>query len=310
MDKYVSIVMCTYNGSKYLAEQLESIVNQDYRPIEMVVVDDCSTDNTWQILQGWQSKYPFFRIFQNESNLGYNKNFEKAIQLATGEYIALSDQDDIWMPDKISLLVAAMQAKPDAVLAHSKNVAMENGILKYNHANLRNFFEGTDLRKLFLHSQFSGHAILFKTSLVPSLVPFPEGIIYDWWISVNACAAGSIVFVDKILVHHRVHDSNATKQLSKTNLTSSLDIDQILALFLTINDMQPTHKLFLEQLIAVFKAHELKSVGTIDWDFFFFFLKNRKIIYAHKKRKLPIISQVKHACRLAKKNFRGAGGEI
>ncbi len=303
----VSIVMCTYNGSQYLDEQLNSIVNQDYRPIEIVVVDDCSKDETWKKLKHWENKYSdIFRLYSNETNLGYNKNFEKALLLAKGEYIAISDQDDIWMFTKISALVNSLETKTWASMAHCKNVTLTKDKLKFNHTNLRNFFEGTDVRKLFLYSQFSGHVILFRKTLLEKIIPFPDGIIYDWWIGVNACVNGGIAFVDEVLVHHRIHSSNATDSAR----TCPLDIDELLQLFYRIENMNQSHRNFLDKLISLFKQHKKNTYGKIDWKLFHFFFANRKIIYGHKRRKLPIISQTKHAFRLSRKSLAGVGGEI
>src|SRR5256885_16654050 len=123
---FVSVVMCTYNGEQFLDEQIASVLNQDYKNIELIIVDDHSSDNTWQKLQQWQQKSPTIKIFRNEFNLGYNKNFEKAIQLASGNFIALSDQDDIWLPCKLSKLLNAFSYK-DIILAHSRSVRLENG---------------------------------------------------------------------------------------------------------------------------------------------------------------------------------------
>ena len=97
----ISIVMATYNGGLYLEQQMESIVVQTYPNIEIIIVDDCSTDNTIEILQMFQQKYSNIKLFNNAANLGYIKNFEKGCSLASGEYIALCDQDDYWHPDKL-----------------------------------------------------------------------------------------------------------------------------------------------------------------------------------------------------------------
>ena len=84
----VSIALCTYNGGAYLGEQLDSIVNQSYSPLELIAVDDCSTDNTLDILKEYAAKYPFIKVFVNPENLGYIRNFEKALQLCNGDFIA------------------------------------------------------------------------------------------------------------------------------------------------------------------------------------------------------------------------------
>lgn len=93
--------MTTYNGVKYLREQIESILSQTYKDFELIICDDCSKDSTVSILKKYQNKDSRVKYFINESNLGFKKNFEKAISLCSGEYVAFSDQDDIWLPEKL-----------------------------------------------------------------------------------------------------------------------------------------------------------------------------------------------------------------
>ncbi len=109
MDKQlVSVAMCTYNGAKYIQEQLDSIAAQSRLPDELVVCDDRSSDNTIEIVKSFGSKVPFsVSLYLNEENLGIIKNFEKAISLCTGNIIALSDQDDVWKPNKIEKILTA-----------------------------------------------------------------------------------------------------------------------------------------------------------------------------------------------------------
>jgi len=103
--QFLSVAMCTYNGEQYLQEQLDSIIAQTRLPNEVVVCDDGSTDATLQILDEFQETAPFpVRIYRNGTRLGPTKNFEKAIKLCSGNVIALSDQDDVWMPHKLERL--------------------------------------------------------------------------------------------------------------------------------------------------------------------------------------------------------------
>ena len=107
----ISIALCTYNGDPYLSELLESLAGQDFRPCELVVCDDGSTDSTLSILNEFEHVAPFpIRIFNNTENLGVIKNFEKALSLCTGDYIAPCDQDDIWQPEKLERLVTRLHA--------------------------------------------------------------------------------------------------------------------------------------------------------------------------------------------------------
>ena len=99
--KTVSVVMCTYNGERFLREQMDSILAQTYPIHEIIISDDCSTDGTIDILREYAAKHTFIKIHQNARNIGFNSNFYHAFNRATGEYIAISDQDDIWFPQKI-----------------------------------------------------------------------------------------------------------------------------------------------------------------------------------------------------------------
>jgi glycosyltransferase involved in cell wall biosynthesis len=104
----ISIAMATYNGENYIREQIDSILNQTYQEFELIICDDCSTDSTWTILQEYEKKDHRINCQLNEKNIGFVKNFEKAIRLSQGEYIAFSDQDDIWTSDHLEILLATI----------------------------------------------------------------------------------------------------------------------------------------------------------------------------------------------------------
>ena len=121
----VSIALCTYNGEAYLREQLDSIANQSYSPLELIAVDDSSSDNTLEILKEYAAIYPFIKIFVNPENLGYIRNFEKALQLCSGDFIALSDQDDIWDHKKIEKQVNSIGN--NLLVYHDSEFVDQNG---------------------------------------------------------------------------------------------------------------------------------------------------------------------------------------
>jgi glycosyltransferase involved in cell wall biosynthesis len=127
----ISIAMCTYNGAKYIDEQLETIIAQDYPLHEIIVVDDRSSDDTFKILEDWKSKHPtLFKLYLNGENLGFDKNFEKAISLCTGDLIAIADQDDVWMKDKLSSLVQLF-TNENVMLGHGASITLKNGNLHH-----------------------------------------------------------------------------------------------------------------------------------------------------------------------------------
>src|SRR5688572_30528777 len=116
----ISVAMCTYNGADFLSDQLESIIAQSRPPDEIVVCDDGSTDETQTLLKQFAAASPVHvTLHFNEKNLGSVKNFEKAINLCTGDVIALSDQDDVWYADKLQLIENVFRAAPKAGLVFS-----------------------------------------------------------------------------------------------------------------------------------------------------------------------------------------------
>lgn len=115
----VSVVMATYNGEKYIKEQLDSICNQTYQIDEIIICDDKSTDNTVELIENYtlsNGLQNLITLYKNDVNLGYADNFNRVIGLAEGEYIFFSDQDDIWVADKIQKMVDIMEKNPDCAL--------------------------------------------------------------------------------------------------------------------------------------------------------------------------------------------------
>jgi len=208
----VSIALCTYNGERYLVEQLDSIINQTYTNIEIIVVDDGSSDGTLDILQSYAEKYPKFKVYKNKVNLGYIKNFEKAISLCTGDCIALSDQDDIWELNKIDIMVDNIG--DHLLLYHDSTFISENGqTMNRKMSDIREFYSGNDSRIFLLENCVSGHAILFKKELCNFFISFPENTFHDWWLVYLASNNGKVGFVNNCLVNYRQHTEANTNIL-------------------------------------------------------------------------------------------------
>src|ERR1051326_9204347 len=129
----LSIALCTYNGAVYLKEQLESIAAQTRRPDELVISDDQSTDNTLRVIEEFAPTAGFpVRLSVNESNLGTPKNFEKAISLCRGDVIVLSDQDDVWHPDKLESVERVFESKPQLSLVFSNAELVDETLRLYD----------------------------------------------------------------------------------------------------------------------------------------------------------------------------------
>jgi glycosyltransferase involved in cell wall biosynthesis len=203
----VSVAIATYNGEKYIGEQLNSILNQTYTNIEIVITDDNSADNTVSIIKAFQQKHISIVLFIKEKNSGVTETFENSIKNCKGEFIALSDQDDIWQLDKIEILVNEM-GNEDAVYSNSLLVD-KNGMSLTKEfksiMNLKSYYSGAPF---LLSNCVPGHTILMKSGFAKMILPFPRNIMFDRWISFCAAANNGIKFVDKPLVLYRQHDTN------------------------------------------------------------------------------------------------------
>ena len=310
LSPLVSVVMCTYNGEKYIDEQITSILQQSYTNFELIIVDDRSTDSTWSKLLHWQQQYPGkIKSFQNEVNLGYNKNFESAIQRASGDFIALSDQDDIWLPEKITAQMAAF-SNDTIVLVHNKSVRLEGTSLNYKKAALQHHFSGNRTRKFFFFNHIMGHDMIFRRSLVPYIVPIPDKMSYDCWIAVVATCLGSVVSVGTFLVHHRIHESNNFFSSQATSKKKELDLYETLRLFSAIPALKKEDARYLAELIPLLEQQSATDKPVFNWKLFRFLLKNSKDIFGHKRRLLPALSYLKNAIKYSKMSFRGRGISI
>ncbi len=208
--------MCVYNGEKYLAEQLDTLVNQTYANIEIVVVDDGSKDRSREILREYAAQYPALRVYENDVNLGYVRNFEKAITLCEGEYIALCDQDDIWDLGKIAKQVAGIG---DSLLIYHDSAFMdEQGrqmTWKRKMSDIIHLYSGSEPKIFLYFNCVSGHSILFKRELRDEFLPFNPEHFHDHWIAYVAANLGSIKVIPETLVRYRQHTSTSTDILNK-----------------------------------------------------------------------------------------------
>lgn len=205
----VSVALCTYNGEQYLREQLDSILKQDYLHIsEIVCIDDNSSDNTWSILNEYAKLYNQFRIFRNEINEGYIKNFQKALSLTTNKYIAISDQDDVWYPTKISKLIETIG---DSLMVYSDNQYIDsNGkFLEKKFSDFINLQKTTSCLNFALFNAISGHTMMIDRDLLNIALPFNSDIPYDFWLGFHAAQFSEIQYVDEALVGYRQHMNNA-----------------------------------------------------------------------------------------------------
>lgn len=236
----LSVALCTYNGEKYISEQLQSIATQTVLPDELIICDDHSTDATVGYINRFAEAAPFpVRIYCNDVSLGVIHNFEKAISLCMGDYIALSDQDDVWLPDKIEKSMALMKSEEakhaegnTPILVHTDlKVVNENlDIMSSSLMHLQKFHNENSqqaLRTLLVQNYVTGCTVVINRKLKEIATPFPINIImHDWWLALFAASEGEIAFLDESTILYRQHGANAVgakKYFSTKNIKKVLN---------------------------------------------------------------------------------------
>lgn len=296
----ISIVLCTYNGEKYLAKQLDTLINQTFPFTELIISDDASTDSTLAILSDFQKKENRIKILKNSVNLGFNKNFEKAISSATGNWIAPADQDDVWELNKLELMKKDIEDGVTLVHCNSSKFYKKNTDEKKTYPHYKKF-NGNDARQLFLYNTIEGHTMLLQRKVAEAAFPIPENIYFDWWLGFHAALLGKVIWNKNYLVNRRMHEENSS-ELQMANIRKEKK-QLVQALYYT-NELCKSASnnesvfLFGNQL-----EHKLKlAVAGKKMPLFFFLLSNRKIIFYYKTVKpvISIISYIKAASRFLK----------
>jgi glycosyltransferase involved in cell wall biosynthesis len=215
----ISVAMCTFNGADFLPAQLESIVRQTRPPDEIIVCDDASTDATRGVLESFAqtSRIPVSPYFSDE-NIGFVKNFERAIGLCTGDVIALSDQDDVWRADKLELIEQSFAANTAAGVVFSdaeivdknlrpldKRMWDEVGFDAHKQKLIR---EGRSLEVLIYGWTVTGATMAFRSAFVKLALPIPTNIamIHDGWIALTIAAVAGVTFIEEPLIKYRQHE--------------------------------------------------------------------------------------------------------
>ncbi len=198
--------MATYNGEKFILEQLESFAKQTVLPNEVVITDDCSTDNTLSVINLFKETAPFkIRVYSNEKNLGYTQNFNKALQLCTNELIFLSDQDDVWFPNKIEYMVDLVN------LQQSKDVFMIDAELVNEDLQTSRLTKQGQIKNLGLSENtfVMGCCMVVRKTFLDVILPIPKDFIgHDDWIAILSDFLEVRVIDNSILQLYRRHGDN------------------------------------------------------------------------------------------------------
>jgi glycosyltransferase involved in cell wall biosynthesis len=216
----ISVALCTFNAAKYLNQLLDSLANQSFLIDELIVCDNASDDNTVKLVEEYHGFKPnTIKLFRNETNLGFNKNFEMAISLCTGDIIFTCDADDIWKSNKVEAMIKKFAAYPaaylifsDAELIDSDNNPLPSTLWeKWGfYANDRELWKDNNYacRQLSLNNnKVSGPTIAFRKQLKEDIFPFDfsTGLCFDAYLALCAAKRNGLYFMDECLIQYRIH---------------------------------------------------------------------------------------------------------
>lgn len=220
-DVTVSVAMATHNGARYLGEQLGSILAQT-RPVdEIVLSDDASTDGTVEFAQGLlvaEAAAPRFVVLRNPEPLRPTRNFEQALGAVTGDIVVLSDQDDRWMPERVSRALARFEHDPALLLLHGDALRIDDAgavlpagllaALRMTSSELREIRSGRAFQTLMRRNLVTGATTAFRRELLDAALPIPAGWVHDEWLGIVAAALGGVGLLEEPLVEYRQHSGN------------------------------------------------------------------------------------------------------
>lgn len=228
----VSVAMCTFNGAGFLRKQLDSILGQSDMPDELVVCDDGSTDETINILEEYSELAPFpVNIHRCPVRLGVAQNFAKCINLCSGDLVVLSDQDDIWLPDRIRETRATFAANENLTFTFSDAILIDESgrdlgrtiyrDMRVMRKDQQRLERGTALMPtLLVYGGVCGCTMAFRSKFLPIILPIPETWIHDQWISLVLCAIGPSARI-RPTVQYRQHPAQSIG-LGKLNLKARM----------------------------------------------------------------------------------------
>lgn len=209
--------MATYNGEKYLREQVDSILQQSYRNFRLLISDDCSTDRTREILSEYAKKDSRVVVFLQNKNIGVLKNFEYLMQKVETECFMFADQDDIWQKDKIQRSVDKMDETGSDLVYTNLEVVNENlQLINKSYWSLKGFEKKikkyNNFETLYLNNFVTGCTMLVKSKWLSKILPLPQNseyILHDYWTALIVAKFGKISYIEQPQVKYRQHGENS-----------------------------------------------------------------------------------------------------
>lgn len=219
MKPTCGVALCTYNGQEYLQEQLESIVNQSRLPDAIVICDDRSTDQTWEILKAFEATSPIpVTIARNDAQRGIIRNFERAVSMLQTDLIFLCDQDDIWLPDKVAGLSSVLAGAPETLLVFTDALLIDGtgrelGMTLFDGLQLdpwekKALAGGNGFEVFCRRNLVTGATAAFRRSLLSTAMPFPDVCLHDEWLALIASAKGKVTRLPTPTIKYRQHEKN------------------------------------------------------------------------------------------------------
>lgn len=294
----IDILLATYNGEKYLEEQIDSILNQTYQNFNLLVSDDCSTDATRDILEQYVKKDPRIKVYKQEKNLGYVKNFEFLLTKVKNNYYMLSDQDDVWLPMKIEKSLEALKRENADLVYGDLEVVDENLKMLYPSFNdymrlTRKIEKCHDYKVQYLYNTVTGCTLLSKKEFLDKILPIPtisKYMIHDYWIAFIISIYGKTYCMKETYIKYRQHGNNqvGTNKIShgfrKMKQVRDLFIDVKLGVFGTyVSENEKLPKPIQElnnKALAYFQMLQTKkNFNFRQWKVFHELYKNETFSY-------------------------------
>jgi glycosyltransferase involved in cell wall biosynthesis len=289
MNSVIEILLATYNGEKFLKEQIESIFSKSSKDIHLIIRDDGSTDNTLEIIHEAINKFPNqITLIDDRSHRGVIGSFSQLLETSKSPYVMFADQDDIWLDHKIDATFQKMQemekkwGKEKPILVHSDLTVVNEKLEKISHSYWTYTRikpqEGSHLNRLLVQNEITGCTIMMNRPLVDLASPiFPESVMHDWWIALIAAAFGHIGVIGEPLILYRQHKRNtlgANKfgKLKLKNLTinQSKKMNQASELLKRFsNKLTPENQKMLDDYISMKDSSFLRNrFITLKYRFF------------------------------------------
>lgn len=241
MQETIDILLATYNGEKYIKEQIESILNQTYKNIKLIISDDCSKDSTSKILKEYEKKDDRIKLYIQQENLGVVKNIEFLLKKVENKYYMLSDQDDVWLPQKVEKSLEKLkQENADLVFGDLevvdkdlKTIYPSFGDFMLLNKKINKYINSNKLN--YLYNCVTGCTILAKKETIEKIIPLPQKskyLIHDHWIGLMVSIYGKVAYIPEKYIKYRQHGNN---QVGTDKISHGFKkIEQVRKLFINV----------------------------------------------------------------------------